>query len=225
MILSLSANNEPNADENYENIKLRFPRVKRIHGVKGIHQAHINAAKLSDTHMFWVVDADAVIVDDFDFNFDMPYWEKNFTFVWRSRNPVNDLEYGYGGVKLLSKELTENLNINSTDMTTSISNTFRPIDKVSNITAFNTDPFNAWKSGFRECVKLSSKIIRNQNDHETNERLKIWTTKGSDRKYGEYVIQGAIAGMNYGLKNQGNIEMISKINDFDWLMHIYETQR
>jgi phosphoribosylpyrophosphate synthetase len=34
---------------------------------------------------------------------------------------------------------------------------------VSNITAFNTDPYSTWKSAFRECVKLSSKIIDRQD--------------------------------------------------------------
>ena len=32
---------EPNADENYNKLLKRFPLAKRVHGVKGIHQAHI----------------------------------------------------------------------------------------------------------------------------------------------------------------------------------------
>ena len=47
--------------------------------------------------------------------------------------------------------------------------------KYLNITASNTDPSNTWKSAFRECAKLS-KIINNQNEEETNERLQTWTT-------------------------------------------------
>ena len=60
--------NELQADENYKNLKDKFPYAKRVHGVKGIHQAHIEAAKLSVTEMFWAVDADAIIVEDFDFS-------------------------------------------------------------------------------------------------------------------------------------------------------------
>lgn len=37
--------NEPTADANYAALKERFPIAKRVHGVKGIHQAHIKAAK------------------------------------------------------------------------------------------------------------------------------------------------------------------------------------
>ena len=45
--------NEPNADANFERLQARFPTVKRVHGVKGIHQAHIAAAKKCFTKMFW----------------------------------------------------------------------------------------------------------------------------------------------------------------------------
>ena len=56
--------NEPNADENYQALLDRFPRAKRVDGVKGIHQAHIEAAKLCTTDLIWIVDGDAVIMDD-----------------------------------------------------------------------------------------------------------------------------------------------------------------
>ena len=53
---------EPNADENYNKLLKRFPLAKRVHGVKGIHQAHIEAAKKACTKMFYVVDGDALIL-------------------------------------------------------------------------------------------------------------------------------------------------------------------
>ena len=209
--------NEPNADENYEKLKDRFLKVKRIHGVKGIHQAHIAAAKLAETDMFWVVDGDAQIVNSFDFSYIVSRHERDIVHVWESKNPINDLSYGYGGVKLLPKSMTANMDINSVDMTTSISNKFKPMPIISNITAFNTDPFNTWKSAFRECVKLSSKSIDDQIDCETTDRLYTWCTVGIDNLYGEYAIRGAIAGKEFGLKYSDNKSMLSKINDWEWL--------
>ena len=88
---------------------------------------------------------------------------------------------------------------------------------VSNITAFNTDPFNTWRSAFRECVKLSSKIIREQNNEETDQRLYAWCNKGIDRPFGDYSIHGANIGRAYGTKNINNPNELKKINDFDWL--------
>lgn len=208
---------EPNADEMYEKLKLRFPRAKRIHGVTGIHQAHIEAAKLSTTRLFWVVDGDAEIDDNFHFDYCVPAKDSNAVHVWRSINPVNGLTYGYGGVKLLPTALTLVLDVNSADMTTSISHNFKPINWISNITQFNTDPYNAWKSAFRECVKLSSKIINGQNTEETNARLNTWCTVCNDVPYSSYALAGANEGRQYGLDNINSPSALKKINDFDWL--------
>jgi len=52
--------NESFADKNYNSLLQLYPNAKRIHGIKGIHQAHIAAAKISTTPMFWVVDADVL---------------------------------------------------------------------------------------------------------------------------------------------------------------------
>jgi hypothetical protein len=205
---------EPNADTNYELLVKRFPQAKRIHGVKGIHQAHIAAANICETDMFWVVDGDATLIDEFNFDFQVPRCDHNSVYVWKSQNPINDLVYGYGGVKLFPRYLTINMDTNHPDMTTSISEKFNLVDEVSNITAFNTDPFNTWKSAFRECAKLSSGIIDRQNDYETAHRLMTWTTVGKNRPFGEFALQGAIAGRNFGLFSDNSINLI---NNFDWL--------
>lgn len=215
--------NEPNADENYAKLKSRFPRAQRIDGVKGIHQAHIAAARKSFTKMFWVVDGDAEIVDDFDFSYLADDWSLECVHVWRSRNPLNHLEYGYGGVKLLPKHLTMNMNVDNIDMTTSISNKFKAISQVSNITKFNTDPFNTWKSAFRECSKLSSQVINRQDSTESIERLDVWCNIASG-DYADYAIAGAIEGRNYGEKYKDNTLMLGKINDFDWLKEKFDAR-
>jgi hypothetical protein len=213
--------NEPNADDNYKNLTNRFPNAKRVHGVKGIHQAHIEAAKKVSTDMFWVVDGDAVILDNFKFDYEFPRWDKNTVHVWRSINPINGLEYGYGGVKLLPTKLTLEVDVNSTDMTTSISDKFKSVDKVSNITAFNTDPFSTWKSAFRECTKLASKSINRQNNQETEERLAIWSTTGQDKPFGEYALKGSKSAIEF--VNQCP-DMLHKINDFDWLLDKFNSE-
>jgi hypothetical protein len=214
--------NEPNAEDNFNALQKRFPAVKRVHGIKGIHQAHIAAAKLCNTNMFWVVDGDAQIVEDFDFNYQVPKWKRDQVFVWRSCNPTNNLEYGYGGVKLFPVKETINMDVTKTDMTTSISSKFNAIERVSNITVFNTDAFSTWKSAFRECVKLSSKSIRGQVDNETEERLQVWTTVNNGAEFGEYAISGAISGNNYGNEFKYCPDKLNLINDFDWLKEQFD---
>jgi hypothetical protein len=209
--------NEINADVNFASLKERFPMAQRVDGVKGIHQAHIAAARQAFTRMFWVVDGDAQIVDTFNFDYEVDKYSLDCVHVWRSQNPINNLIYGYGGVKLLPRLMTANMDISRPDMTTSISSKFKAVKVLSNITAFNTDEYSAWRSGFRECAKLSSKIIDRQKDSETDERLETWCTVGAGRPFGEYAIAGAIAGRSYGESHRGDIEALRKINDFEWL--------
>jgi hypothetical protein len=206
---------EPNAEANWARLQARFPFAKRVHGVQGIHQAHIAAAQKCYTDMFWVVDGDAAILDLFQFDYAPK--DLDYVYVWRSINPVNGLQYGNGGVKLLPRTMAEEMDITKPDMTTSISTKFKPVFEVSNITAFNTDPFNTWKSAFRECCKLSSKIIDRQKTDETDERLGTWCTLNENVPYGFYSYAGALAGQQYGIANKGNTEALRLINNFKWL--------
>jgi len=213
---------EINAEQNWKRLKEDFPTAKRVHGVKGIHQAHIAAAKKCFTKMFWIVDADARIVDDFNFNYKVPDHQLDHVHVWRSQNPINDLVYGYGGIKLFPRQATIDMDTSKPDMTTSITNKFKSMPEISNITQYNISPFETWKSAFRECAKLSAKIIDRQKDDETNARLKIWTTVGSDRDFGEYAIQGAIQGKKYGEKHTQSPQDLRRINDFEWLQEQFD---
>jgi hypothetical protein len=217
--------NEVNAEENYLRLLDKCPRAKRVHGVKGIHNAHIKAATLCNTDMIWVVDGDAVIEDDFNFDLVMSTYDIDCVHVWRSRNPINNLEYGNGGVKLLPRQLTLNMDVNTSDMTTSISKKFKAMNTVSNVNSFNTDEFTTWRSAFRECCKLSSRTIERQFEEETQQRLDIWCTIGHDLKFGEYAIAGAKAGRRYGLENKNNLEELRKINDFDWLKEKFDASK
>jgi hypothetical protein len=207
--------NEPNAEENYAKLIARFPKAKRVDGIKGIHYAHIAAAKKCLTRMFWVVDGDAEIVDSFDFNYNVRD-ETDTVHVWRSINPINGLEYGYGGVKLLPRLLTLRMDTDSIDMTMSISDKFKTHDTISNITRFNTDPFNSWKSAFRECCKLAT-----IGDAEALIRLDRWCIVGRDLD----AIAGANAGKTYGQENASNKEALAKINDFTWLQDRWSLEK
>jgi hypothetical protein len=214
------SSDEKCADKNFQILKTRFPSAKRISNIKGIHQAHIAAAKLCETEMFWVVDGDAEIIENFYFDYYIPKYDpdsKRTVHVWKALNPINNLIYGYGAVKLLPRQLTLDMDTSKPDMTTSISPLFKSVNRVSNITKFNTDNFTAWRSAFRECVKLASKTIKGQLDEETEFRLNVWCSRGKDKEFGEACIAGAIAGRDYGITNKDDFEALKMINNFEWL--------
>ena len=213
---------EEYANSNYNKLcthpGVRGNVIKRIHGIDGIRQAHIAAAKLATTSMFWVVDADAIIEDDFSFDLSLSEEEYNIVHVWHSKNPVNNLVYGYGGVKLLPRTATMETSNDVVDFTSSITGSYKVMPAISNVTAFNTDPLSTWRSAFRECAKLSSNIIPGQDSAESAERLQVWlnaTTTNSE--FGEYAKAGASAGNWFGTTYREDKKMLAKINDYNWL--------
>jgi hypothetical protein len=214
---------EPNADQNWKKLLDRIPYAQRIHGVKGIFEAHKAAAELAQTDMFWVVDADADILDDWFFDYEPNIFNRDCIHVWKSRNPINGLEYGYGGIKLFPRNLLLESNMWNVDMTTSLGK-LKIIDRVSNITAFNTDPFSTWRSAFRECAKLSAGTIKNQIEDESRDRLDVWTSVGIDKPFGQYAIAGAKAGMLFGDINKSNRQELKKINSREWLKEKFNEQ-
>ena len=214
---------ENNAAKNLRFLLEKSKNIQVIKNVKGIFNAHLEAAKKSKTDFFWVVDADATIIDAFDFDYIVPEWDFDVVHIWKTINPINFLEYGHGGVKLIPKHLILNADVETAvDITTSIGAKIKIMNEVSNINNFATSPLAAWRSAFRECAKLASGIIARQNQQETNQRLDIWCNKGGNRPLGEYVKGGASAGCWFGETYKGNKEMLLKINDYDWLAAEFE---
>jgi hypothetical protein len=208
---------EENADRNWERVLNIAPYAQRVHGVTGIFEAHKAAAELAQTDMFWVVDGDAEILPSWNFNFHPNIFNRDCVHVWNSVNPINGLTYGYGGVKLFPKKLVDSASTWKVDMTTSLGNKLKVMEAVSNVTAFNTSPFATWRSAFRECAKLAAGTINNQISDETEERLRVWTTVGADKQFGNYAIAGALAGAEYGRDHFNSSEKLKLINNRSWL--------
>lgn len=215
---------EPNADANFETLKMRFPYAKRVHGVKGIAEAHFAAAKESETRMFYVVDGDSEILPHFDFSFKPEACDQDYVHIWRAKNPVNGLEYGYGGVKLFSKRFFKTLDSGVIDFSTSLAEGVKYLDDVVSITHFNSDEFRSYRSAFRECSKLASRAIEGQIDEETEHRLECWCNfvKLKPPTYWNFVLAGANDGRKFGQTNANNKEELKKINDFNWLKSVFE---
>lgn len=211
---------EENADIAYLKLKERFPRIIKSKKIKGIKEAHKAAANLVKTNMFYVVDADAEIVESFDFSYNPTGYNQNTVHVWKSINPINDLVYGYGGVKLFPTKKVKEYTGTGVDFTTSVGDDFKLMDAVSNVTKFNVNPFATWRSAFRECVKLSSAIM--PDDAEIASRLDTWCNVGMDREFGKYAVAGAIDGRKFGELNKNQPENLRLINDYNWLLERFK---
>jgi hypothetical protein len=142
-----------------------LPWAKRIHGVKGSDAAHKAAANLSETDRFITVDADNIIDSRFFAqNIELTDENKDYVFSWCGKNAINDLVYGNGGLKCWTKDFVLNMktheNSNGDSSTTvdfcldSSNNIYWAMYDCYSTTYPNYTPFQAWRAGFREGVKM-----------------------------------------------------------------------
>lgn len=189
------------------------PHARRVDGIDGILAAHRECARLARTSNFYVVDADNEILD-IDFCLRLPDYDKQYVHVWRARNPVNGLVYGWGGIKLFPKKLLLNEATMPLDMTTSFPLKIMPT--IASITHFNTSAFSTWRSAFREGVKLTC-----STSEESQQRLTIWCSTAHG-PFAEECLSGARAGRDYGIAQCDDREMLLRINDWNWLRAQFE---
>lgn len=210
--------NESNADKNWVELKSRFPGAKRVHGVSGIANAHKQAAEKSSSEFFFVVDGDNRIKKDFDFSVEGLTLKENTLYVWRCHNPINDLIYGYGAVKLYNKKLLLNrVEGQYLDLATTVTEHYKIVPVVASETHFFHTKEEAWRGAFRESVKLSSEMILRQKNDETKQRLERWKVVNPSYKNSLWCLKGVNDGLAFSKRLKENEDLKSLINDFDWL--------
>lgn len=233
---------EPNADENYQYLLDHHPnkeKIYRVHGVKGFDAAHKRAAQVANAPRFFTVDADCRV--------DNAIWSKNVeitsdlaraTMSWSSRNVVNGLVYGNGGVKLWFSEHVMNMRShesadkedgrNNVDFCWDPDN-YKQMNNTYGVVHNNATPKQAFRAGFREGIKMGldqgEKVAIENFKHKmypaNYARWLIWMSVGRDVENGAWVIYGArLAAWKLYVENFDH----TAIADYDWFNNFWEEQ-
>jgi len=233
---------EPNADENFNFLKDNHPNpnlVKRVHGVKGFDAAHKKAGEEAGSKRFFTVDADCRV--------DSEIWKKNIeitndikhaTLSWSSRNIVNGLVYGNGGVKLWYAEHVMNMKsheaadpedgTNNVDFCWDPEN-YKQMNNTYGVVHNNSSSKQAFRAGFREGVKMGldqgKKVkiedFKNKMYPANFARWLIWMSVGRDVENGDWVIYGARLGA-YKLYVENFDHTV--ISDYEWFDKFWQEQ-
>ncbi len=202
---------EPHAEAHWRDLSRRFPSARRVDGVQGIRAAHAAAGAVARTSMVWVVDADNAVEPGFGFDRDVPSWNRGYVHLFYARNPVNGLEYGWGGIKLFPRALLRAADEGSAGLDMTAGFPLKIVPEVASVTHFNTSPEAAWRSAFREAVKLSV-----SRDPDAPGRLAAW--RASDRgAYAGWVRRGAEDGIAHAATWSEEQDELARINDWGWL--------
>lgn len=201
---------EPQKEEFWTKIKNMVPWAKRVDGVKGSDAAHKAAAAASDTERFILIDGDNLPDASF-FNLQLALDDDNrdCVFRWRARNHINGLMYGNGGMSCWTKDFVNNMRTHENSDGTAENDVefcFHPnywaMADCYSTTYPNASPFQAWRAGFREGVKMCLDRGRRPGVNEFRERvhsrnldhLTIWHNIGADVENGLWAIAGARQG-------------------------------
>ena len=224
---------EPNADLHYADLCNKVPWAKRVHGVKGSDAAHKAAAELSDTEWFISVDADNIVYNGF-FNTEIEFKNPDVqVYSWIGKNIVNGLMYGNGGVKLWRKDFVlnmqthENANSDRAQVDFCWENGYQQFPQCYSNVYITGSPFQAWRAGFREGVKMTLVDGVKVPPNEIKERvwwhnlhrLKMWSTVGLHEEFGKYAILGARMGTY--MTNCTDWDYV-QVRDFEILKEIYQ---
>lgn len=207
---------EPQKEEFWLKIKNMVPWAKRVDGVKGSDAAHKAAARASDTERFILIDGDNMPNEEF-FNIQLDFTGldpiyKKAQFRWKAINNINGLRYGNGGMSSWTKEYVANMKTHEhsggNDKTTvdfcldSSDNIYWAMWDCYSTTYPNYTPFQAWRAGFREGVKMclnggtvpSIEEFKQSVSSRNLNNLTIWHNVGQDVDNGIWAIYGARVG-------------------------------
>jgi len=234
---------EPQKEEFWLKIKDINPYAKRVDGVKGSDAAHKAAAEASDTERFILIDGDNMPDEDFfnlqlDFTGLDPSFHKA-QFRWKAINHINGLRYGNGGMSSWTKEYVLNMKTHETsngDHATQVDFCMDSSDSLYwamydcySTTYPNQTPFQAWRAGFREGVKMvldrgarpsvDDFKVRVANRNLNN--LTIWQNVGADVENGYWAIYGARLGTYMTLLTDWNYTDVMWFDNYPvlWTEH------
>jgi hypothetical protein len=225
---------EPNADLHYADLCNKVPWAKRVHGVKGSDAAHKAAAELSETDWVITVDADNIVDNKF-FNVEIADDPKIQVYSWLAKNRINGLLYGNGGLKIWRKDFILNMKTHEDSDSDRAQVDFcweegyQQFKECYSETIITESPFQAWRAGFREGVKMTlqdgvrvpPQEIQQRVWWHNIHRLRMWSTVGMHEENGKYAILGARMGTY--MTNCTDWDYV-QVRDFEELRKIYETQ-
>lgn len=229
---------EPNADQHWKHLQTHLPGnlVTRIHGVKGFDAAHKAAGSAFPRHTHVItVDADNLVDLNF-FNLHLTSGiESLVSYSWNGYQHTNGLMYGNGGIKLWSKIHLETMRSHEAADTERDavdfcwdSTQYKTLPGCWSTTFTNGSPYQAFRVGFREGVKLSmdqGQVIPMEQwtarIHGANfQRLLTWMTVGADVEHGWWTIYGARLAVK--LLQYDDFEPVH-IRDYEWFKDLFDS--
>jgi len=171
------SNGESNAEKNWEHLNRVHKgtnRIVRVDGVKGRAEAYRASLEASNTDWAFCVFAKLEINQDFDWTWQPDRLQQAKHYIFHAKNPVNGLVYGHMAMIAYNKKLVAVNQSQGLDFTLDQEHEVVPL--LSGVARYADDPWIAWRSAFRECLKLKHSLPNIDNNYRLSQWLKADTT-------------------------------------------------
>jgi hypothetical protein len=210
------SNGEANADDNWNHLVKICPRAVRIDGIHGRRNMFHRCVDLSDkASQFFVVTGKNYITDISVFDYPVET-TTDAHIIFHAKNMSNRLQYGHMGIVCYNSNLVLNTPENFGLDFTQYSKTITVPRTVSEAT-FATTPYEAWRTAFRETVKLTL-----QYGSDSHLWLQRWLSF-AEGENSDWVLRGALNGQEFAEQNRNNPEELRKTVDWNWLEEHYKS--
>ena len=206
-------NSEPGAEYNW----LQLPQVSipnQIHrstGVTGRVAAYHAAARLSTTPWFFAVFAKLEVESEFDWAWQPDRMQEPKHYIFHARNPVNGLVYGHQALIAYNRRLV--LENASTGLDFTLDSAHEVVPVISGTARYTTTSWMAWRTAFRECIKLQHSLPDVENEY----RLKQWLRENNHDDCVKWSHIGAQDAVEYYESIGGDFVELKKSYDWAWL--------
>ena len=213
------SNGEPNAKSNYLQMTVYLAnesrytnRVHVVEGVNGRVAAYHAAARASTTPWFFAVFAKLEVNQMFDWTWQPDRMQQPKHYIFHAGNPVNGLVYGHQAMIAYNKKLVlENTGV-GLDFTLDQAHEVVPI--LSGTAMYAESPWMAWRTAFREALKLRASLPDVENEY----RLKVWLKEDSGTMaHGHWSHKGAQDAVEYYEDVKGDPTELRKSYEWAWL--------
>jgi hypothetical protein len=209
-------NGETNAEENWNHLKRVCPRAERIDGISPRRDAFLKCAELANSApYFFAVTGKNKITDPSVFDYVPDSTVPTAHIIFQARNMSNGLEYGHMAVGCYNTQIIKNTPLNFGLDLTEYGKIY-PIPMTVSDAHFATTPYEAWRTAFRETVKLTLK-----DTPMSSEWLQRWRSH-AEGLHADWVLQGASDGHAYALAHKDNKTELLKTERWDWLQEYFD---
>ena len=213
------SNGESTADQHFEHLNSvtcnRSNRLHRIDGINGRAAAYHAAARASTTPWFFAVFAKLKVEPGFDWSWQPDRMQQPKHYIFHARNPVNGLVYGHQAMIAYNRQLVlANDGTGGLDFTLDDAHEVVPI--LSGTAYYNTSPWVAWRTAFREVLKLRHSLPDVENEYRLNQWLNFDNTDSHvvNESWSRW---GAEDAVEYYESVSGDFAALKKSYEWSWL--------